>query len=725
MKKIKIAVCSIASILVLLVFISSKAEAQGTKGVDPLFVHWNVNKDLNYPCRFNITLTLDVYGLSGNNTFTLPHGLGIDISGGSINGVGSKTETPATNHWFVNCKQVPNSITGNLSGIFWIKQVHCGTIEADVQKNRIPSSDLLTIPIDVTPSTTNGGVITFNLYLILGVAWPYDNTLPLNPFVNCSTLSNNTVPPSQIQYVCKDGLKSIPKNEQNPNYKIYCDAANNYICSLCPPVTSSDAVLKLFPTPPAGSKVEWFKYIGTCPSTLSGTPFATVASSLATGVTCPTGGPLDQTTCWMALVTTGCYSYVSASATIYVCKPACPITADSIAPARSLQSINNEWHVCSSWNGTLKITTFNCPTTVSWWKRIVPPGPPPPFTNVYNCNYTPTNPCGLTFNTGPLQGPPINGPCSIIYEYMVKYTNACGTNSCTFKIYVDRPTQKGKITADLLLLGFGTINGPILCFHKFTNLQYFQAPGACEKVLYWQKSVNTAPCGMGNNWTQWEKIPGSSNGPSPTWATNLLDSTTRYKVIVKALSCDTLSSNPIIVKILPPLTVTLSANSSCPDLCNPPVLLTANVPCANAYLGITYRWYNQVGSVSYLVSTTTVPTFTPLQAGDYYVVITSNPNCGTAQSNKIRVCGRPCVHISGPCGLCKDEKGTLAAIITCTGCDCQTYTYLWSNGETTQSIIVNAPTGTTPVPYSVTITNGTCTASATFQLKPCPPSQKP
>ena len=725
MKKIKIALCSIASILVLLVFTSSKAEAQETKGVDPGFVHWNVNKDLNYPCRFNITLTLDVYGLSGNNTFTLPHGLGIDISGGSINGVGSKTETPATNHWFVNCKQVPNSITGNLSGIFWIKQVHCGTIEADVQKNRIPSSDLLAIPIDVTPSTTNGGVITFNLYLILGEAWPYDNTLPLNPFVNCSTLSNNTVPPSQILYVFKDCLKSISKNEQNPNYKIYCDGANNTVCGLCPPTTPASAVLTLKKTPPpgnppAGSKIEWFKYIGTCPSSpsVSDVPVYTIASSNASGATCLTGGPLTQTTCWLARITSGCYSYISAPATLEVCKTACPITADSVAPYRALQYIENNWHVCSHGNYTLTIPDFGCTTTVTWKKSFQIPGSPPgPWTIIpgYPCTYTPSNPCGLSYNTLVLNGPVPGGPCYYIYHYKVEYTNACGSNSCSFDICVDRITQRGNIQADPLLKGFGTVNGPILCSPGYTNLKYMpDPPGTCEKVLYWQMSENLDPCGIGNNYAPWKDIPGSSNGSSPTWATNLLTKTTRYKAIVKAYACDTLSSNQIIVRILPPLTVTLSANSSCPDLCNPPVLLTANVPCANAYNSITYQWYR-----NNILIPNTLQTYSPTQAGCYFVVITGNPNCGTAHSDTICVCDKPRVFITGPCGICKDEKATLVANITGTGCTCENYTYLWSTGETTSSIIVD-----TPKIYSVTIKNGLCTANATFDLLPCPPSQK-
>ncbi|TRZ71323.1 MAG: hypothetical protein D4R97_06885, partial [Bacteroidetes bacterium] len=521
MKKIKSIIRNVA-LVIFLMFLMGRVEAQGSKGVDCSNVKWTITKDPGYPCRFNITLKYSVTGLSNASPFDLPHGIFCEVSGGTISTVGAKTETPVTFHWFAGCKQV---LAANQQNIFWIKQVHCGTTYLDFQKNMIPSGDLLTIPIDISPNPTNNGVINFHLWIITGDAWHYYDNSPPDFHVDCNTASNITTPPSVItENTYTDCDTIITEKEANPNYKIYCDAAsNNDRCSLCPPTTAADAVLSISPTPPAGSKIEWFKYTDpvTCPSSPSGTSFSITNNSSANGVTCPTGGPLNTTTCWMARITTGCYSWITINnAIIEVCKSGgCPITADSIAPDRALQFIDNGWHACSHWSGILKISPFTCTTTIKWYKKNLLGV----WVLLATYNYTPLNPVGLQWPTGVLNGFP--GPCYVPHYYKVKYSNSCGPDSCTFTINIDNPTQKGIIKADpsnQIFVGFGNVNGPVLCAPGYTNLKYYQATGHCEKVIKWQISVNTDPCGNGTNWTAWQDIQGSSNGPSPTWATNLL-----------------------------------------------------------------------------------------------------------------------------------------------------------------------------------------------------------
>lgn len=730
MKKIKYTRNIIALFIFSLVFMGRLDAQQGVKGVDcnsgpgstPVIKIIKINNP--DACRFEIKVNYSITNpnnapLSTFTTpFNMPHGILIEvINGGYINWIGSGTVSSGVNWFNTGTTKIPNTITPNLKKICWIKQTKCGvqTSSDPAFKNMIPQTVTLTIPINITPTWNNSGTITIKASILRGDAWPFDVN---NAFPSCNQSSTNPSPPSLNNidpYIDCFQYKSFT----DPlTYKIVCDGGNATICSLCPPATPADAVLKLVPSPPPGSRIEWFKYTGTCPSAPSATdvPFSVITNFNAQNATCPTGGPLNQQTCWLARIITPCFSYISQPSTIEVCKPigGCPITAVPVSPYPVLTKINNEWHTCFEWKGNLKINDFGCKTTVTWKKRVGTG----PWTTLLTCTYTPSNPCGLTIPTGILQGPPVNGPCFNKYEYRVDYTNACGSNSCVFEIYVDRKTQIGTIKADPLLIGWGNINGPVFCTPGYTNLKYYQSVGACEKVVKWQISENTDPCGVGNNWTTWQDIQGSSNGATPTWATNLLYKTTRYRVIVQAFACDAIPSNPIIVKILPPLSVTLTANSLCPDICNPPVILTANVPCSNAYNGITYRWYKN--SLTNLVATTQVPTFSPTQAGLYFVEITSNPDCGTVQSNKICVCDKPKVSISGPCGICKDETATLVANISGTGCTCQHYTYLWSTGETTSSITVNSSGN-----YSVTVTNGLCTATGTFNLQDCPPSQVP
>ena len=132
------------------------------------------------------------------------------------------------------------------------------------------------------------------------------------------------------------------------------------------------------------------------------------------------------------------------------------------------------------------------------------------------------------------------------------------------------------------------------------------------------------------------------------------------------------------------------------------------MPCPTAYTSIIYNWYlNNV-----LVAAGTSNTFSANIAGDYYVVVTGAP-CGSKRSNTIKVCGPPTVTITGPCAICAGQTALLHTVVD--GCCLQPCSYQWSTTETTQDIVVNTP-GT----YSVTVTTGNCSASASHTIIQCP-----
>jgi hypothetical protein len=96
-----------------------------------------------------------------------------------------------------------------------------------------------------------------------------------------------------------------------------------------------------------------------------------------------------------------------------------------------------------------------------------------------------------------------------------------------------------------------------------------------------------------------------------------------------------------------------------------------------------------------------------LEAGNYTVTITDNNGC-TATSTHVLVSNNTDISITGttmPNTVCANPNGSIDIETSPAGM----YTYLWSNGATTEDLI-----GVASGSYTVMVSLGSCTASGTF-----------
>jgi gliding motility-associated-like protein len=193
----------------------------------------------------------------------------------------------------------------------------------------------------------------------------------------------------------------------------------------------------------------------------------------------------------------------------------------------------------------------------------------------------------------------------------------------------------------------------------------------------------TATGGATYNWTG---LPGngSTQVVSPTV-------TTTYTVFaVGANGCISINPATVTVVVGPPV-ATVAASKS--KICvGESVTLTASG-------GITYNWVGLTGNGNTQIVSPTVTT-------TYSVYALGGNGCTSVLPAKITIEVVPAITSTlEDVYVCVGDTGILDA-----GSG-PNYTYIWSNGATTQTISTNV-TGT----YTVTISNGTCTKAFTAQL---------
>lgn len=122
--------------------------------------------------------------------------------------------------------------------------------------------------------------------------------------------------------------------------------------------------------------------------------------------------------------------------------------------------------------------------------------------------------------------------------------------------------------------------------------------------------------------------------------------------------------------------------------------------------GTTYLWSNG--------QTTNSITITPSNTTSYSVLGTNETGCSTSGSGTVSVTQNPIVQVADV-SICEGNSAVLTAISAVAG-----GTFLWSNGQTTNSITV-IPSQTTQ--YSVAYTNNSCQSAlttATVSVNPLP-----
>ena len=157
-----------------------------------------------------------------------------------------------------------------------------------------------------------------------------------------------------------------------------------------------------------------------------------------------------------------------------------------------------------------------------------------------------------------------------------------------------------------------------------------------------------------------------------------------YSITASIGSCTDTSSASVTV--LPVPTANVAATST--------LICGGDITTITASGGNTYSWNN--GATTTVISVSPAVTTT-------YTVTASNGTCTDTATIKITVLPPPVAAITGNPNLCQGFTGTLTA----SGGG----TYLWSNGATTSSI-----NPTTPGTYSVLVSVGSCTATATTNV---------
>jgi hypothetical protein len=543
-----------------------------------------------------------------------------------------------------------------------------GTWTANATQHLLPGEVYWNKPpvgtcLNATNAVTNAEVQKKRIYVTPG---------PGTVTVTVSELQGYSWPTNPSMYTC---AKDFSFDTPAANYSIGGDMD---VCA------GSALTLSVQPAPPAGAVVEWYASNAPCPLQVPGigawgTPFS--------------GGPqfntnaINNSKCYVAVIKLGCWKYISNVKRITVC-PGTPSAAITSVPALPL--VEGMPAACNSWSGTLLLSpsTFPCNTTYVWEK----------FTNgvwteVANSWNKPQ------IHTSAL----VATSCRTIYQFRVRMKNACGESIKEYSIAIYKNPTGGSINTLTNLpvdVGIGTSTAPIVC--EETRLQH---KTDCGKIIRWEYRDEITVCS--NNYpAAWTVLPGA--GTAPVWWTNALTKSRQYRVLVGNGPCATTYSNPITVKVKPPLSVQLTSNGTI--LCPGKPVLTASSSYGGACnYPVIYNWHLN----GELVFSGPQATYIPTRPGKYYVeAIDTTCSNKRARSSTILIC-RPELVIEAPCCVCPKEKITLSAIIknTCGN----PATYLWNTNATTPQITVNAP-GT----YTVQVTIGGCTFIKTVTIGKCP-----
>lgn len=633
-----------------------------------------------YDIAFNLLWTAGT--MSGCNQNDLPHGVCVEFTGTTITSTGA----PIT-AWISGAIRNPASVLGS-NFVYWTKQP-LGTCTTLV--NEIPNNVPQNVRIRVGPAT---GPVNVYVKILSGNSWTSASPPTWVPPANQSDWTAISLP-YRNYWLC--GMDYT----FNPPSITYNIGPNTSVCS------GTFMVLNLSPAPPAGSTVTWYRSNTPCPSVNPwdvagwGAPAQIGGNSYNTNA-------MTNNTCFVAVVTTGCWSYISNVRTVTVCPdaPSASISATPVNPYPVLQYINNQWRACLQWQGTLTLapTAFPCPTTITWWLKYTGTTVWTQITLPPNQTYYNTNLLYLLSSLG----------CYTGYDFQVKLVNACGTTILPFTIFIDNIADKGIIktqTSAFYDVGSGTNTAPILCYGMGTRLVHTTT---CGKIKWWEYRDEITPCS--NNFpSTWIIAPGS-NGTA-TWFTNNLIKTRQYRALVENGGCNDdpplpdqgIYSNPFTVTVKPELTVNIATTSNL--LCMNPVLTasTSYGPPCN-YPIASYQWYFN----GTLIPGATGLTYHPTGPGNYSVEVSDGQCKSKATSNVITICDAKLV-VKSPCCVCLNETVTVSAVVTYSPNNCGPIpTYLWSNGATTPSIQVTQQGN-----YSVTVTWGTCILTGTAYVGPC------
>ena len=220
------------------------------------------------------------------------------------------------------------------------------------------------------------------------------------------------------------------------------------------------------------------------------------------------------------------------------------------------------------------------------------------------------------------------------------------------------------------------------------------------QVVTLQSQVDVS-CNGGSNGTATMNVTGGQTPYTYSWVPSGGTTATATGLSAGTYTCIVVDANGCIaaqsVTISEPTAISL-AMSSPQTICSGQNV-NVSVTASGGTAPYTYLWSN--------AATTAAITDTPTNNTTYSVTVTDANGCTATGSVTITVNQVPTASISGPTTLCVGSGP-----VTLTGSGGTNYS--WSPGNaTTSSISVNPPVTVT---YTLTVTNGNCSSSTTFQL---------
>jgi hypothetical protein len=297
-----------------------------------------------------------------------------------------------------------------------------------------------------------------------------------------------------------------------------------------------------------------------------------------------------------------------------------------------------------------------------------------------------------------ISNPTITFSVAGTYNVTVVVANGtCPTISRTIQIIVENPPSATLSSNDV---------DNTVCWGDDVQLSLsgITPPGA---TIQWQYQINCSgpwiytPSGVIGTVQNTNELFGPSfPGIFPPTTAPCIPNKICWRAIITSPTgiCGPITVGPLTIDVIvPPTAPIISPSSPIVKCFGQPVTLTSSSPiCGTA--PITYQWFRNGLPVA-----TGSPTQV-IDPGNYFVVVSNKNNCATAQStNTVTV--RDCkliASITGPCTC--DSTSTSSITLTvntssaldppgpppvpaCGG----PYTYLWSNGATTQTINVPCP----------------------------------
>lgn len=291
-----------------------------------------------------------------------------------------------------------------------------------------------------------------------------------------------------------------------------------------------------------------------------------------------------------------------------------------------------------------------------------------------------------------------------------------GSGSAFFDNYASNATQasnpSGKLDALVTpTFNFSNVNNATLTF-DVAYARYVSGANSADDSLRLYVSTD---CGVNFNPTNLFYQGGTTLATAPASANAFSPTSTQW--VNKSVSLATYNGLPNVTFALVNISgwgnnmyVDNINITSASGGCNLSVAManTASSSCSNCNGTATATPSGGTGSYTYLWSTgATTQTINNRCAGTYTVTVTSGANCTASGSTAITGPSNISVTVTGVAASCGQNNGTATA--TPTGGT--TYTYLWSNGRTTQTI-----TGLTAGTYTVTVTSSGCTASGSYAV---------